>query len=111
MAGGEGITLEALGRSVKIRLNEDEGLIDEEGNWVAGSDYEMSIGGSEAGADIDMKMDEDREEVGMEASRHAPGAKGKEQEGEEVKGNESMAQEGLEWQWEVADSQDRTALV
>ena len=102
VAEGEGITLEELGKSVKIPLNEDEGLFDEEGNCVAGSDYEMSVGGSEAGADIDMKIDEDREEAGMEASRYAPGAKGKEKEGEEGKGNESMAQEGLEWQWEVA---------
>ena len=111
VAEGEGITLEELGKSVKIPLNEDEGLFDEEGNCVAGSDYEMSVGGSEAGADIDMKIDEDREEAGMEASRYAPGAKGKEKEGEEGKGNESMAQEGLEWQWEVADSRDRAALV
>ena len=111
VAEGEGITLEDLGRSVKIPLNEDEGLFDEEGNWVAGSDYKMSVGGSEAGADTDMKMDEDREETGMEASKHAPGAKGKGKEGEEGKGNESMAQEGIEWQWEVADSRDIAALV
>ena len=111
VAGGEGITLEELGRSVKIPLNEDEGLIAKEGIWIAGSDYEMSVGGSEAGADTDMKMDEDRDETEMEASKHALGAKGKEMEEEEGKGNGTMAQEGLEWQWEVADSRDRTAIV
>ena len=98
MAGGEGITLEGLGRSVKIPMNEDKGRIDEEGNWVAGSDYEMSVGGSDAGADTDMRMDEDQEEAGMEASKHAPETKGKEEQGDEGKGNEPMAQEGLEWQ-------------
>ena len=72
VAGGEGITLEELGRSVKIPLNEDEGLIDEEGNWVAGSDYGMSVEGSDAGKDTDMKMDEDRDETGMEDTKHAP---------------------------------------
>ena len=100
-----------MGRSVKIPLNEDEGLIDEEGNWVAGSDYEMSVGGSDVGADTDMKMDEDRAEAGMEASKHAPETRGNEKQVDEGKGNEPMAQEGLEWQWEVADSRDRTALV
>ena len=111
VAGGEGITQEELGRSVKIPLNEDKGLIDEEGNWAAGSDYEMSVGGSDAGADTDMKMDEDREEAGMEASKHAPETKGKEKQEYEGKGNEPRAQEGLEWQWEVADSRDGTTLV
>ena len=113
VAGGKGITLEELGRSVKIPLNEDEGLFDEEGNWVAGSDYEMSVGGSDGEADADIKLDGDgdREEPGMEASKHAPKEKGKGKEGEKGREDEDIEQEGLEWQWEVADSRDRTALV
>ena len=59
VTGGEGITLEELGRRVKVSLKGEQGLVDEKVNWVAGSDYEMSIEGSEVGADAHMRLDED----------------------------------------------------
>ena len=111
VAGGKGITLEELSRSVKTQLNEDEGLVDKEGNWVVSSDYKMSVGGLDVEADTDMKLDGDGQEPGMEASKHVPEEKGKGKEGEEGRGEENVEQAGLGWQWEVADSRDRTALV
>lgn len=44
-------------------------------------------------------------------SKYTPAVKGKERGGEEGKGNKTMAQEGSEWESEMAGSLDRTALV
>ena len=44
-----------------------------------------------------MRLDKDREEPEMEASKYTPKGKGKERKGGEGKENKTMAQKGPEW--------------
>ena len=73
----------------------------------------MSIGESEIDAAAQTREDEseDTAKPGLEASRHAAGVKGKRKEGEENEKNETAAQDGVDWQWEVTDPRDRYELV